>query len=84
LTTASYPLLAAGGRIPEEKARFILVMRTAAQLNVVGCRDAAHRVWHDVVELEKRDLLASPRAPNERATSLTAATQRALRRYVTP
>ena len=82
--SAAVPPLA-DQRVPEEKARLILVVRAAAQLNVVGGGWASRRVRRDVMELKEGDLAASARAPDEPAASLIALPDCApdRRRYVT-
>lgn len=59
-------------RVSEEDARLILVVRAAAELDVVDRSGAASGVRLDVVELEERRLAASPRGPDECAASLIA------------
>jgi hypothetical protein len=59
-------------RVSEEKARLILVVRAAAELNVVcrGC--ASRRIRRDVMELKERGLTAPACATDEPAASLIA------------
>jgi hypothetical protein len=58
--------------ISEGKARLVLVVRTATELDVVGRGDTSRCVGDDVMELEDRRLAASPCASDERAASLIA------------
>ena len=59
--------------IAEEKARLILVVRTAAELNVANRGGAARCVRRDVMELEESGLPASSCTPNKTATSVVRA-----------
>ncbi len=71
-------------RVSEEKLRLILVVRAAAELDVVGRRRASSRVRRDMMELEERNLPAPSSASDERAASLIALPHCSLdsRRYV--
>jgi hypothetical protein len=59
-------------RIPEEKTRFVLVVRATAQLDVVGRASTSRCVGRDVVELEEPSLAAPARPSDERTASLIA------------
>jgi hypothetical protein len=59
-------------RVPEEMTRLILVVRAAAQLDVVRRGCASRRVRRDVMELEERGFAALAGASDERAASLIA------------
>src|SRR5436309_577805 len=67
-----YLLSLADERVAEEKARLILVVRAAAELDVLRRRRASRRVGRDVMELEERDLATPACASHERAASLIA------------
>ena len=59
-------------RVPEEKARLILVVRAAAELNVVRRCCASHRVRRDVVELKEPSLATAARPSDKRTASRIA------------
>ena len=59
-------------RVPEEKVRLILVVRAAAELDVVRRGCASRRVRRDVMELEERGLAAPACPSNKRAAALIA------------
>jgi hypothetical protein len=50
-------------RVPEEKTRLILVVRAAAQLDVVRRGCTSRRIRRDVMELEERGFAALTGAP---------------------
>jgi hypothetical protein len=72
-------------RVPEEKARLILVVRAAAELDVVCLGSASRRVRRDVMELEEGGLAAPACASDEPAASLISPPYSTpdRRRYVT-
>ena len=59
-------------RVPEEKARLILIVSTAAELDIVRCSSTSCRVRRDMVKLEERGLVATADTPDKRAASLVA------------
>ena len=59
-------------RFPKEQTRFILIVRSATELDIVGRRFPSRRVRRDVVEFEERSLAAPACASDERAASLIA------------
>lgn len=66
--------------IPKEKPCLILIVRTAAELDIVRRSASPCGVGRDVVELEEAGLAATAHAPDERATSLIALPHRTLDR----
>lgn len=73
-------------RVTEDQARFILIVRAAAELNVVRGGCASRRVRFDMMEFKERGFAASAFASDERTASLIPLPDRTPdgRPYVTP
>jgi hypothetical protein len=61
----------------EPLGRFVLIVRSAPQLDVLDGRSPTIRERHDVMELEKAPLRASPGRAHERALAAISAPHRA-------